>query len=190
MCTYKWLSFRNLPDWGGIEMNSNEVSKLLGVSISTIQRWVKQLELPMERNERGHYFYKEEDIEILQQIHKQIQGGALLQDIAPTYKKKSEKPNEQTHENEKVLELLSIRMSDLESSLHAKADSVATYQLLQHRREIDDLQNQVKLLLKKITELENQLNSQAIPEESILLNRTKNPKRTKKKNIVSSLFGF
>jgi chromosome-anchoring protein RacA len=45
-------------------MNTSEVAKLLGVSTSTIQRWVKQLELPMERNERGHYHFSSEDIEI------------------------------------------------------------------------------------------------------------------------------
>lgn len=43
-------------------MNSSEVAKHLGVSTSTVQRWVKQLNLPMERNERGHYTFKEEDL--------------------------------------------------------------------------------------------------------------------------------
>lgn len=58
-------------------MNTNEVAKLLGVSASTIQRWIKQLQLPMERNERGHYHFSQEDIELLKEIHEQLQNGTL-----------------------------------------------------------------------------------------------------------------
>ena len=54
-------------------MNTSEVAKLLGVSASTIQRWVKQLGLPMEKNERGHYYFCSDDINLLKEIHEQLQ---------------------------------------------------------------------------------------------------------------------
>ena len=65
----KLAAIVNLFTSGGKKMNTSEVAKLLGVSSSTIQRWVKQLELPMERNERGHYHFNQEDIDLLKNIH-------------------------------------------------------------------------------------------------------------------------
>ncbi|MCL6573756.1 MAG: helix-turn-helix domain-containing protein, partial [Bacillus sp. (in: Bacteria)] len=43
-------------------MNTSEVAKLLGVSSSTVQRWVKQLRLPMEKNDRFHYHFNSDYI--------------------------------------------------------------------------------------------------------------------------------
>lgn len=171
-------------------MNTSEVAKLLGVSASTIQRWVKQLKLPMERNERGHYLFKEEDVEILKQIHKKIQEGTLLQEIAPYNEKKTRKGTVKTDENDKAYEILATKINELETRVNSKADSVATYQLLQHRREIEELQNEVKALINKVTLLEEQLNSKASNEKTIVLDHMDKPKKMRKKNIVSTFFGF
>lgn len=167
-------------------MNTGEVAKLLGVSASTIQRWVKQLELPMERNERGHYFFKKEDIEYLKEIQTQIQQGSLIQEIAASQEKKQRKGTTiKAVENGQIFESFAAKISELETRLNDKADSVATYQLLQHRREIEDLQNQVKALAVRIEKLEEQTKDSANNE----LIEQPNKKR-KKKNFVSSLFGF
>ena len=45
----------------------------------------------------------------------------------------------------------------METSLNQKADSVVSYQLLQHRREIDDLQEQVSFLINRLAEMEEVL---------------------------------
>lgn len=171
-------------------MNTSEVAKLLGVSISTIQRWVKQLELPMERNERGHYLFKEEDIEILKQIHKKIQEGTPLQDIAPNSEKKIRKGAVKSDENEKAIEIFSARINELETKLNAKADSVVIYQLLQHRRELEELQNEVKTLAAKVKNLEEQLSRSAASEKKPVPEPLTEAKKTRKKNIVSTFFGF
>lgn len=171
-------------------MNTSEVAKLLGVSVSTIQRWVKQLELPMERNERGHYLFKEEDVEILKQIHQKIQEGIPLQDIAPYCEKKVRKGSVKADDNGKTIEILSTKIRELETKLNAKADSVATYQLLQHRRELEDLQHEVKTLITKVSNLEEQLKRSAEHEKTLKRDQLNKPKKTKKKNIVSTFFGF
>ncbi|WP_370576418.1 MerR family transcriptional regulator [Neobacillus niacini] len=176
---------------GGIIMNTSEVAKLLGVSASTIQRWVKQLELPMERNERGHYHFNNEDIELLKNIQTQIQHGTLLQEIAPVQEKKARKGTVKTIENSAELERLYSIVSELEAKVNSKADSVASYQLLQHRREIEDLQSQVIELSKQVESLHSQLyeiKKTTMPDKSLTLDQGK--VNRKKKNIVSSLFGF
>jgi chromosome-anchoring protein RacA len=172
-------------------MFTSEVAKLLGVSQSTIQRWVKQLDLPMEKNERGHYLFKPEDIEILKEIKDQIQKGTLLQDINPKEEKKTRKGTMKPVENDKVVEKLLLKVADLEKRLNSKADSVTTYQLLQHRKEIEEMQNHIHTLKKRIETLENQISSTPI-ENSMILDQPSTTfiKKRKRKNIVSSLFGF
>lgn len=172
-------------------MNTSEVAKLLGVSASTIQRWVKQLELPMERNERGHYLFNQENIGMVKNIQIQIQNGTLLQDIAPSHEKNPRKGTIKAIENNRAIDKLYSKLSELEKSINSKADSVASYQLLQHRQEIEDLQNQVKKLTQQLETVQNQLNEIINPtqlEKPTVFDNSKT--KRKKKNIVSSLFGF
>jgi chromosome-anchoring protein RacA len=176
---------------GGMMMNTNQVAKLLGVSASTIQRWVKQLELPMERNERGHYHFNNEDIELLRNIQTQIQNGTLLQEIAPVPEKKVRKGTVKAIENNTELERLYSIVSELEAKVNSKADSVASYQLLQHRREIEELQSQVIELTKQVESLQSQLHEitkTTLPEKPLVFEQGK--LNRKKKKFVSSLFGF
>lgn len=171
-------------------MNTSEVAKLLGVSSSTIQRWVKQLQLPMERNERGHYFFNNEDIELLKEIQQQIQNGVILQDITPNPQKMIRKGAVKTAENDQAFEKLSKKVSELELSLHAKADSVTSYQLLQHRMEIEELQNQFKELTQQLKTVQSQLIElkPLQPEKPLLFDQEKG--KRKKKNLVRTIFGF
>ncbi|MDV7764418.1 MerR family transcriptional regulator, partial [Peribacillus sp. CSMR9] len=41
-------------------MNTSAVARLLNVSHSTIQRWVTQLNMEVERNQLGHYQFSDE----------------------------------------------------------------------------------------------------------------------------------
>ncbi|SDN74104.1 MerR family transcriptional regulator [Bacillus sp. OK048] len=172
-------------------MNTSEVAKLLGVSASTIQRWVKQLELPMDRNERGHYHFNNKDIELLKTIQTQIQNGTLLQEIVPIKEKKPRKGLVKAPENNAELERLYMIVTELEAKVNSKADSVASYQLLQHRREIEELQGQVRELTNQVKSLQSQLfeaNKSSLPDKPLVLDEGKI--KRKKKNIVSTWFGF
>ncbi|WML40111.1 MerR family transcriptional regulator [Neobacillus sp. OS1-2] len=173
-------------------MNTSEVAKLLGVSASTVQRWVKQLELPMEKNERGHYHFSREDIHLLKEIHDQLQKGTLLHEITPVNEKKSvRRGTVKSVENDQAFEKLTAKVSEMEIKLNDKADSVASYQLLQHRREIEELQDQIKLLTQQLDLLQNQvkeLNDPIQTEKPFLLDSSK--VKRKRKNFVSSIFGF
>ncbi|WP_409270117.1 MerR family transcriptional regulator [Neobacillus sp. SCS-31] len=172
-------------------MNSSEVAKLLGVSTSTIQRWVKQLNLPMERNERGHYTFKDEDIALLENIREQIQNGALLQDIAPVNEKQWRKGNVKAVEVHPDMDKILVMFSDLERRIDTKADSVTAYQLLQHRKEIEELQAQVAILTAVIEKWEQpaatvELQSAAPPG----LDAATLGKRKKKRKLMNMFFGF
>ncbi|RDU35741.1 chromosome segregation protein [Neobacillus piezotolerans] len=170
-------------------MNSSEVAKLLGVSTSTVQRWVKQLNLPMERNERGHYTFNEEDIALLENIRDQIQKGALLQDVAPVAVKESRKGTVKVAEMHPDMEKVLLMFADLERRMDGKADSVAAYQLLQHRKEIEELQAQVAALAAAF---ENMAQPAAAKEQQsmppLVLDSAIIGKRKKKRKIMGLFF--
>ncbi|BBP92889.1 chromosome-anchoring protein RacA [Bacillus safensis] len=141
-------------------MNTNEVAKEIGVSSKTIQRWVKQLNIPVARNELGHYEFHEDIVQLLKEVKHQMSEGVILQDIQlPIHKEtvRQSAPAAQTDVSiqriealekqvkELIQQLLHVndaedRLQELERKLaKKKADEGVSYQLLQHRREIEDL---------------------------------------------------
>ncbi|CAI6323113.1 MULTISPECIES: chromosome-anchoring protein RacA [Bacillus] len=182
-------------------MNTNMVASELGVSAKTVQRWVKQLNLPAERNELGHYSFTAEDVKVLKSVQKQISEGTAIQDIhLPKSAKKRtgflvQKTNSDTERRIEQLEQklntllqqrqdeseLMARISELERQLKQKADEGVSYQLLQHRREIDDILADLQSLTSQMKEF----TAQPIPETAAASETTK----TRKKPLLS-LFKF
>jgi chromosome-anchoring protein RacA len=177
---------------GGIMMNTSAVAKMLGVSPSTIQRWVKQANLQMERTELGHYQFSEESIEILKNIQEQLNNGVLLQDL----KIKGNKPRKAkvtAAPSDLMYEKLMERINNLENKLGGKADDIVSYQILHHRREIEDLQNEVG----RLSDIIESLQQAAVQKETVVEKESKMAiipstpfRKFKKRNILSSFFGF
>ena len=157
-------------------MNTNEVANTLGVSSSTVKRWVKQLSIEPARNSKGHFIFTQEEFNQLKQYHNQDQ-----------------QPNQyvQPYNNEDM-EYLKSKVNDLELNLYKKADGVASIQLLQHRQDIEDLVSVVKQLETRIETLETQLSKTKKPpasHEPISLDSIKD-KRKRKRKITKMMFGF
>ncbi|MCY9672578.1 chromosome-anchoring protein RacA [Bacillus pumilus] len=151
-------------------MNTNEVAKEIGVSSKTIQRWVKQLNIPVARNELGHYEFHEDIVQLLKEVKHQMSEGVILQDIrlpihAETVQQLS--PAAETDGSTKRIEALEEqvnqliqqqlhstdvekRLQELERKLAKKADEGVSYQLLQHRREIEDLNTKLERLTERL----------------------------------------
>jgi len=165
-------------------LNTKAVAHLLGISTSTVQRWVKQLNLEMKRNELGHFIFSEEDIEILKQVKQQLQEGVLLQDISIQLPKRTGIVK-QTQEDEDIGELAQ-RVKNLEKSLDQKADDVVSYQILQHRREMEELQEQIAQLTERITSLENVVKEKI---EIAASSESDDQKPRKKKSFFNLIFG-
>lgn len=173
-------------------MNTSAVAKMLGVSPSTIQRWVKQANLQMERTELGHYQFSEESIEVLKDIKDQLNNGVLLQDL----KLKGKKPRKATvaaPQNDALLDKLMQRMDHLENKLSGKADDVVSYQILQHRREIEELQTEIARLNEVIDGMQQaaaHLEEPAKEENKSIFSPVTSFRKLKKRNFISSFFGF
>lgn len=178
---------------GGVSLNTKSVAEMLGISTRTVQRWVKQLNLNMDRNDLGHFIFTEENIEQLKRVKKQLDEGILLQDITLEKSKRSGiVKNSQPEKNkEEIQEVLEDKISLLETSLYQKADSVVSYQLLQHRREIEELQEQVSYLTGRLSDLEELfflVNETAASLDQKQFEDPISPR--KKKSFLRRLFGF
>lgn len=169
-------------------MNTSAVAKMLGVSPSTIQRWVKQANLQMERTELGHYQFSEESIGVLKKIQEQLNQGVLLQDL------KIMKPRKAAVTvNDTAIAVLNNRVDRVECELNGKADEVVSYQLLQHRQEIEELKTEVA----RLQELVRSMHQVAVQQEHPDLDESKptytpvsSLRKYKKRKILSSFFGF
>ena len=160
-----------------IRDSTNEVANTLGVSSSTVKRWVKQLSIEPARNSKGHFIFTQEEFNQLEQYHKQD----LLQPIQVL-----------PPQNNEEVELLKTKVNDLELKLYKKADGVASIQLLQHRSEIEDLLTIVNELTTRVESLELQLSRTKKPpavKEPIALDTIK-AKRKRKRKITKFMFGF
>lgn len=178
-------------------MNTNEVAKEIGVSSKTIQRWVKQLNIPVARNELGHYEFHEEIVQLLKEVKQQMNEGVILHEIRlPIHQETVQQlsPTIETSASSKRIEALEKQVNqlmqqqlhvteienqlqELERKLAKKADEGVSYQLLQHRREIEDLSSQFDRLATSLKQP-----SQAKEEKEIA-----HPEM-KKKRVLFPLF--
>ncbi|MGG3888482.1 MerR family transcriptional regulator [Metabacillus fastidiosus] len=176
-------------------MNTTAVSKLLNVSPRTVMRWAKQLNLQLERNELGHYQFSEADITSLQNVKDQLAKGVLLQDITAEGQKKKRigivnnteiQMDYNQHEFQE-------RLDDLERTINGKADDVVSYQLLQHRKEMEELIKKIASLEEKVQNMEKEATKTEHKKEKVLIfdhPEQKTSFQPKRKNIISSIFGL
>lgn len=152
-------------------MNTNEVAKEIGVSSKTIQRWVKQLNIPVARNELGHYEFHDDIVQLLKEVKHQMNEGVILHDIRlPIHEETAQQlsPAVETSDSSKRIEALEeqvkqllqeqshvshieARFQEMERKLAKKADEGVSYQLLQHRREIEELTAKLERLTATLT---------------------------------------
>lgn len=173
-------------------MNTSEVSKLLGVSHSTINRWITQLKLDIDRTAIGHYRFSEENITLLQSIKEQLQNGIILQNIQTGEKKVRQATitSKQVIKDEsKIVEKLQEKMMLIEKRLDTKADDVVSYQLLQHRSEIEELQKTINKLTKQLETLESKITNGPQTDYYFAFNKTETTEKQKKKPFLKTFFG-
>ncbi|RAK19958.1 chromosome-anchoring protein RacA [Anoxybacillus vitaminiphilus] len=131
-----------------MELKTSSVAKRLGVSPKTVQRWIKKHNIPCPRNEAGHYIFDTETITLLEQI-KFEQNTALEEDDEETTKEEMFEIHVKPH-----LEQMSARLHSVERKLEQKADDVVSFQILQHRKEIEELVEHIQQLENRIAQLE------------------------------------
>lgn len=115
---------------------SSEVAKKLNVTSQVISKIAKELQI--QKNEQGHYLFTPKDI---QKIEVYI----------------SKKSIEKSLTTEEQLHALLKRVKENEYTINQKADDVVTFQLLQHRQELEDLRKEIDNSHHKIDILKEQI---------------------------------
>ncbi|MGS0471241.1 chromosome-anchoring protein RacA [Bacillus pretiosus] len=181
-----------------MEYKTPFIAKKLGVSPKAVVRIAQQLNLTIEKNKYGHFIFTQEDLDQMLEFHlSQIEQS---QNSHPTQKTSSNDveelktpvntivQNKSSHEFEQLaaqLNTITRRLDRMEEQMQDKAnDDVVTYQLLQHRREMEEM-------LERIQKLEASLKKEEpiyiTPDSKPTYEREKKPKRRK---MIFSIFGL
>ncbi|MCF6137536.1 MerR family transcriptional regulator [Pseudalkalibacillus berkeleyi] len=166
------------------------VSKRLNVNPTTIQRWVKYFDIPCPKNDHGHYLFRQVDIERLEEIQVLLQQGLQMSDIKQQEVadvKPQNKKGDGLKEMDAYFHQMQEQLNGLESKVSQKADEVLSYQVMQHRKDMDQMATRLTELEEKMLVLEEQLLLQVTATNEI---RTEfNPTmKTRKRNWLVSLF--
>lgn len=145
-------------------LKTKEVSEMLGVNPTTVQRWAKYFRLNYKTNEYGHYLFSKEHVELMKEVKRQLQEGKVMKEVdLSAYSSLITKENEQKRNHvsvakyEETLEKVLSRVEQLEERLTRKADDVVTYQLLKHREELEEMTKMIAKLEKRLMEMEEKL---------------------------------
>ncbi|HDR6317015.1 MULTISPECIES: chromosome-anchoring protein RacA [Bacillus] len=180
-----------------MEYKTPFIAKKLGVSPKAVVRIAQQLNLTIEKNKYGHFIFTQEDLDQMLEFHLlQIEQS---QNSHPTQKTSSNDveelktqvntivQNKSSHEFEQLaaqLNTITRRLDRMEEQMQDKANDVVTYQLLQHRREMEEM-------LERIQKLEASLKKEEpiyiTPDSKPTYEREKKPKRRK---MIFSIFGL
>lgn len=172
------------------ELNTAEFARKLGVSPKIVRRWIKQLHIPCTKNEYGHYVFEENDLPFYKEIRNQVKSGIPTDkiDIKALQPRKGT-VRKMLHVSDKTIEdkfaELLERVKQNEKCIEKKASDVVSYQLLQHREEIDELQQKVRTLEEYIQKLENE-RREVKKELPVVLEKVDKPR--KRKRLIGFLF--
>ncbi|MCM3730454.1 MerR family transcriptional regulator [Fictibacillus nanhaiensis] len=163
-------------------LKTKTVSEELGVNPTTVQRWVRHFNIQCDKNEHGHYLFKQDDIEQLREIKSQLDNGLLMSDIQIQSFQTAEKSVELPTQFEEKFDRLNAAIRALEKKVEEKADAVVSYQMLQHASELEELIKKMENMEARLQDLEVALLKNNYPEEKLYV------KEKPKKNWFVSLF--
>ncbi|MBD8071354.1 MerR family transcriptional regulator [Bacillus sp. PS06] len=177
-------------------MNTAALASKVGVSSKTIRRWIKYFDIPCKKNEHGHFVFDETDYSFFCQIRDQVKQGIPKSEIDIMPPRKGKRRQAMATQTEQSLQQqfskLLERVEQNEKAIEQKASEVVSYQLLQHRREIDELLKRVETLETYVHELENenkQLKLQPNDGPIVLDQPIQKPRKARKlKTMMSFLF--
>ena len=104
-----------------------DAAKLVEVESHVLRYWEEELELPIARNEMGHRYYTEDDIQLLKHIKKLKERGYQLKAIKMDITDKTETSDRtQTPPKEEIVPREPAR--EKQEVLHSNAEKMQQFQ--------------------------------------------------------------
>ncbi|MGH0428144.1 chromosome-anchoring protein RacA [Bacillus hominis] len=177
-----------------MEYKTPFIAKKLGVSPKAVVRIAQQLNLTIKKNKYGHFIFTQGDLDQMLEYHRsQMDQSQTTQDTSSNDVEKLKTQvntivqNTSSNDFKQLtaqLTTITRRLDRMEEQMQDKANDVVTYQLLQHRREMEEM-------LERIQKLEAALKKEEpiyiTPDSKPTYEREKKPKRRK---MIFSIFGL
>jgi chromosome-anchoring protein RacA len=167
-----------------MELKTHEVAKELGMAPRTIRKWVQKYKIPCSKNDYGHYVYNRKAILLLETLKASSEVAGSLDVLESPLQNTEPTPIIQQPKEQKM-DLLYDRINRVERLLDQKADEVVSYQLLQQRKEIEDLTKRVGELEEIILALQTPIVKKYEPP--LIFDQ---PVKTKRRGMFRSIFGL
>jgi chromosome-anchoring protein RacA len=132
-------------------LKTKEAAAALGVSPTTVKRWASTKPERFRKDASGHYIFLPEDLSVLASVKGTGEPVDAAGDPAPlpvpaVRLGQAREPEGPRSAVPPGWEELTDRLRELERGLDRKAGEVVTYQILEHRRELDELRASVREL--------------------------------------------
>lgn len=163
---------------------TKEVAKELGIHPKTVQRWLKNLNYDLPKNQWGHYVFRDQDVALLKEIKTRLNRGFTIDEVMQSLQKdendrdraatkeinKAKAINEAGEINEaektarnqqngqpanSALRRLEEQLKQLEFMVSQKAGDVVMILIQQQRNELEEANRTIKRLEERIIYLEN-----------------------------------
>lgn len=171
-----------------MEYKTPFIAKKLGVSPKAVVRIAQQLNLTIKKNKYGHFIFTQGDLDLMLEYHRsQMDQPQNSQTTQKTSSNDVEKLKTQvntivqnTSSNDfkqltAQLTTITRRLDRMEEQMQDKANDVVTYQLLQHRREMEEM-------LERIQKLEAALKKKN--QYTLLLMQNQHMKEKRNRSVV------
>ncbi|MFC7370557.1 MerR family transcriptional regulator [Fictibacillus iocasae] len=151
-------------------LKTKSVSEELGVNPTTVQRWVRHFNMDLKKNDHGHYLFTEQDIQELKEIKGKLDSGLLIGDIQLSQSAKPARSKWEGDDSgiEMKFDALLARIDTLEKKLEEKADSVVSYQILQHAGEMEEMVKRLAAIEARLEDAEVSLLKMPVRQEKII----------------------
>lgn len=138
-------------------LKTKDVSKELGVNGKTVLKWVNFFGIDCLKNNHGHYEFRNEDVQNLKMIQKELSRGIPMREVLIALEEKRTAKTvilDQVEVFDEKFERVFDRLDQLERKIHMKADDVLSYQVLQHRKEIESLAEKITRVEERLLNME------------------------------------
>lgn len=162
-----------------MEYKTPIIAKKLGVSPKAVVRIAQQLNLNIEKNKYGHFIFTQDNLDKMLEYHR----SHIEQTLSPAIISQVE-PSTDFEQFVTQLNTITHRLNRIEEKMQDKADDVVNYQLLQHRREMEEMMDRIQ---KLEASLEKKEPIYITPDIKPTYEREEKPKRRK---MILSIFGF
>lgn len=172
-------------------LKTREVADKLGVSQKTVRHWINHFSLKCQTNNLGHYLIDEKVMADLSTIQRKVRAGTKLEEVSLSHHDKEKRITQTmvpSHQLDERFNKLIFQIDQLDKKIQTKASEVVEIQMLQHRKEIDEMNEAMERFEARLTKLEEILREEA--RKLAVLEQSRNKVETVKKSRLANMFSF